>query len=60
MTTQDALVDNENQNQTAQNVQCDLWPTLPTSSFNIITEFFIYLITEVYFKPMKNHDLFIP
>ena len=30
MTTQEACVDNGDQDQTVQNVQSDLWPTLST------------------------------
>ena len=59
MTTQEAFVDSVDQDQTAQNVQSDLWSTLSTFWLQIITELFLYLAMEVYFQPMKKHDLFI-
>ena len=49
MTTLYAFVESVDQDQTAQNVQSDLWSTLSTFSFLIITEWFLHLAMEVYF-----------
>ena len=49
MTTQEAFVDSVDQDQTAQNVQSDLWSTLPSFSFKITTELFPHLAIEVHF-----------
>ena len=59
MTTREASVDIVDQDQIVQNVQSDLWTTLTIFSFLIVTKSLLYLAMEVYFKPMKNCDLFI-
>ena len=59
MTKQEAFVDIVDQDQTAHNVQSDLWSTLSTVSFQILTDSFLRLAIEVYFQSMKNYDLFI-
>ena len=49
LTNDNTYVDYVDQDQTAQNVQSDLWSTLPTFSFYIITESFLYLKMEVHY-----------
>ena len=46
MTTQEAFVDNVDQDQTAQNVLFDLWSTLSTFSSYITIESFFHLAVE--------------
>ena len=49
MTIEEAFVDSVDQDQTAQNMQSDLWSKLSTFSFYIITILFRHLATmEVY------------
>ena len=43
MTTQEATMDSVDQDQTAQNVQSDLWFTLSTFSIWIITKLFLHV-----------------
>ena len=54
MTTQEAFVDSVDQDQTARNVQSDLWSTLSTFSFYIISESFLHLAMGVYFSQWKT------
>ena len=56
MTTQEAYVDSVDQDQTAQNVQSDLWSTPSTFVFQIITESFLHRAMEVYSLAMKIYD----
>ena len=49
MMTQAAFVDSADQDQTAQDVQSDLWFTLSTFSFQLISKSFLHLTMEVYF-----------
>ena len=49
MTIQEAFTDSIDQDQTAQNVQSDLWSTLSTFSFSIIIELFRHTEMKVYF-----------
>ena len=51
---QEAFVDSVDQDQTAQNVQSDLWSTLYTVSFYSITKLFLHLAMEVYFSQWKS------
>ena len=59
MATQESFVDSVDQDQTAQNVQSNLWSTLSTFYFQILTESVLHLAMEEYFQPMKNYDLCI-
>ena len=54
MMTQEALVDSVDQDQNAHNMQSDLWSTLSTFSFKLITELFLHLAMEVYFCQWKS------
>ena len=49
MTTQKDFVDSVDQDQTAQNVQSDLWSTLSTFLFYMIIESFLHLAMEIHF-----------
>ena len=59
MMTQEAFVNNLDQNQTAGNKQPDLWSTLSIFSYQIMTELLLFLAMEIYFSPMISYDLFI-
>ena len=54
MTTQEAFVDIVDQDQTAEDMQSDLWSTLSTFSFQIITKLFLILQWRDIFSQWKN------
>ena len=59
LTTHEAFVDSVDQDQTARNVQSDLWSTLSTISFYILTKLSLDLAMEMYFLSLKKYNLFI-
>ena len=53
LTSLGTFVDSVDQDQNAQNVQSDLWSTLLTFLFSVISELFLHLAMQIYFYPLK-------